>query len=489
MLTAWWTPPFSDTPILADTLPESRAMLRAQGCRGEVMSFSFCVRSTDEMDVEIGPRVSCFGIDVRHVVRWIQNRAIDYGVVDPGIVPELLLRDPSLVRMVDGKNVMASPLVDSETTRPLAAKANTTYQYWVTVRIPADALPRQWEISIRVSNRGAGKFLWLRQFLRVLPFDLAPSPMVRSIYYTGEYGKADKTPEVYAADMRSMADHGITSPLLWEDFNVPFLPTNPGPTTRLENAIAARRAAGLSVDPLFAAGTALAYFGVEEVTRRLRLIREFLDGHGIVDFGFLGFDEPTTPQLENEALIFECAKQMGFLTLSTLIGQTAVDAQGILWHRLSIALLNTSSHETLPAWHKLGAKAWRYGPTSPEAPEAWYRRYYGLEAYRLGFDGMCPFAAQARMGPSIWDDMDSPFKDACLFYPGANSPIETIQYEATRQANNDVRYAETLRQLGGVVPSEDGWDLDTVRSEIIRRILDRMYLTVNRIGNLESEEV
>ena len=129
--------------------------------------------------------------------------------------------------------------------------------------------------------------------------------------------------------------------------------------------------------------------------------------------------------------------------------------------------------------------------TGIENPD-FVRRTHGLYPYLIHSDGSMNYMVCG----SDWNDFigsGSNFRSFNWICPGTFQPVETIQYEAFREAIDDVRYATLLRQLAEkALHSEktehiykaraallwlaqldpETCDLNTVRMEMIRHILE-----------------
>ena len=99
---------------------------------------------------------------------------------------------------------------------------------------------------------------------------------------------------------------------------------------------------------------------------------------------------------------------------------------------------------------------------------------------------------------SPWNDFDGAgtYRDFMMTYPGVEGPIDTVQWEGYREANDDLRYMATLeealakaREEGrhtDIVAEVDAWfankherpingdNLDAVRERIVQYILRLM---------------
>ena len=86
-----------------------------------------------------------------------------------------------------------------------------------------------------------------------------------------------------------------------------------------------------------------------------------------------------------------------------------------------------------------------YPQVGNEEPET-YRRHYGLELWKAGFDGAMDYAYQHGFG-HVWNDFDNPrYRDHVFAYPTLNGVVDTIEWEGFREGVDDVRYVTTLLQ-------------------------------------------
>lgn len=471
-VTAWSVPAITDTPTLPTTQPGANLDLYVQGCRGQLAPVSFCLRTDRPYMLAVDVPPSCSACqpqaDLKYVRCWIQNRNYTGGK-DPGLVPELLLKDPALVTVAaDGlTNVVRAPCVDADHMLPTFLPANWTQQYWCLVRIPDDCKTGRYTVNINVV-RNAVECMVLPVTVDVLPFELGPSPLTYSVYYLGELGR-NKTVEQYAADMRSMVAHGITHPLCYENI-VEQIDLHD--LSLFERVLDIRKAAGIVNDPIYMikAGMTWSEAGIPQMLFRFRYLQSILAKHGITQLYSQGRDEPQPDVWNEQAVIWRAAQTLGVKTFVA----AETNSAGILaavGNALDLPFFNDAPEVDTKPWHDVGSKVWVYGAVCREKPESLYRRLYGLQAMRRGFDGCCPWAWLDTYGPSPSDDLDSSHKDVMFAFPGAVSPIDTIQYEGYREAQTDVRYAGMLKAMGGVVPSEVGQDLNAVRDTIIGRIL------------------
>ncbi len=159
--------------------------------------------------------------------------------------------------------------------------------------------------------------------------------------------------------------------------------------------------------------------------------------------------------------------------------------------RLNCAVLaGKPDPEEARKWHSVGSHAfcYAYPQVGNEEPET-YRRHFGVELWKAGFDGAMDYAYQHGFG-HVWNDFDDPtYRDHVFAYPTVDGVVDTIQWEGFREGVDDVRYLTTLAdqiQKAESVPAKQqiareakqwlagidvGADLDDVRAKIVEWIL------------------
>jgi hypothetical protein len=482
-ITAWSVPAFSDSPILPTTLPGRTLDLYAQACRGTTATASFCLRSTRTCAVEVRVEPSCPEcqpqVDLRYVKCWWQNRTTVYGKKDPGLVPELLMHNPALIDVrPDGTNVPAEPLVDAETLRPIVLQANVTQQYFVTITVAPGCRPGYYSLRLHVVRNGQ-PCMALPLAVEVLPFALAPSPLSYAVYhraavhFVGPIPPAMPIPR-YEAELRNMVAHGFTRTLCYEDIYSAF--DSDAGIAKFAEVLAIRKRCGIIDDPFYAVVSGLPWYTPETLDKlreKTTKMRSFFDQQGINDFYLYAKDDSTAATLAAQLPYWQVVHECYGKVMAACGPTLPAEALALVGGRLDLWLYNNHHEQADPTlWHVDGSKAWLYGPSSPEKPVEWYRRRYGEAARRRGWDGCCVYAYRDAAG-SPSDDLDSPWKDAMLVYPTTSGVLDTVHWEACREAVLDVRYAKTLVDAGGEVPDASG-DLDKWRAETIASTLVRV---------------
>ena len=138
--------------------------------------------------------------------------------------------------------------------------------------------------------------------------------------------------------------------------------------------------------------------------------------------------------------------------------------------------------------HSLGKRVWMYGDPQGglEKPET-YRKNYGLNLYKNGYDGAVIFAYQAAFGYNYgypWNDYSdtedaTPLRQHMMAYPTTDGYIGTIEMEGLRQGIDDVRYVDKLNSLAGsnttalatINAGLTTTDMQTIRNNLTTQIL------------------
>ncbi|MCX6985362.1 MAG: hypothetical protein NT118_11535, partial [Lentisphaerae bacterium] len=332
--------------------------------------------------------------------------------------------------------------------------------------------------------------------VRVLPFKLS-SPrtrynpdkeMVYSIYYWGtptlmtlpddSEGKTERNDKQFAAEMKDLAQHGITSPIfIWNNdvfFNSP---------DKVKKGIAMAREAGLCSKDI--------YFGwsgntdpkspekLAELTAEVKKAIAQFRTLGITGdvYMYCRDEQRSESELRRQLPAMKAIQSGGAKLLVSCFGG-AFDVFGgnldlCVWYGIP-------NRDEAAAWHSKQGLIWNYGApqAGTEDPEI-YRRNFGLLLWSMNYDGASDYCYA------------DPFKKDRFIhgwnfvYQTFNGIIRTIYWDGFREAIDDVRYASTLkavaegkesqeavaamRFLNGINPKKD--DPELLRLEIIQHIL------------------
>lgn len=416
----------------------------------------------------------------------------------PTLIPELLLHDDGLVRVDEGArrnylrvdykagsryidisrggskeavpsfNYVIEPVQDSATLRPLPLKAGKGQQFWLTVHPPANTPAGVYTGRIRLAtdSRSLGE---LRLVLRVLPFAL-PRPMTRydpdrefmvaMMNHCGlgtqiSLGRSQARAEArLLAELRNMVAHNVLHP-----FGPSFDREENEDWTKRQ--IELMQEAGMPCRPIFGGGMATDvgyYVTLTEQTkadldmardrfrvsfdRRMARADAWL-GHR--DIYFAGIDEAGAWGQAKQFPFFAMVREAGariFVTSGSLSRSGfAVDAND---HPAEI------DRHLAARWHAAGARLFSYAApfTGPENPETW-RRTKGMRLYQADYDGLAEYIWYE--GHNLWNEFvwAGRYKNFNIVYPTYDGVIDTVAWEALREALDDVRYATLLRQRAG----------------------------------------
>ena len=323
----------------------------------------------------------------------------------------------------------------------------------------------------------------------VHPFDLAQPRMIYSIYYRGilsSDGKPTvsseaKSDEQYRAEMADLKAHGVLYPTNYQGMNEPVL----------RRILEIRREVGLPGGPLYnlgrSTGASADPGALQSLQRDVQRWIAFCQPFGYQTVYFYGSDEATGEQLTAQRAAWKAVQEAGGKTVVACYEKTFEAMGGLL---NCAVLAGRPNPEEGRKWHSVGSHAfcYAYPQVGNEEPET-YRRHFGLELWKAGFDGAMDYAYQHGFG-HVWNDFDErTYRDHVFAYPTLNGVIDTIQWEGFREGVDDVRYLTTLLNLierakadpakAQLAKQAEAWvgtidpagDLDGVRAQIVERIL------------------
>lgn len=363
-----------------------------------------------------GGSIEAQNIDIRSVKCWYQAGTAWQGVRgDPStrfLVPELLLKDDSLVRVdyekqvnyvnvhelngdqyvdmsqVDPKKQPGMknsefPVYDSPVLLPLNVPANTYKQIWITIHVPEEAKPGRYGGRIEVSADGK-PLEGVELSLRVLPFRLAEPKtyydsgraFTLSIYYKGilvwdregELRGWHKNETQFRADLKNMMEHGVTSPMILQlevDDDL----------RHFEQVLRIREEVGMINDPLFLLGKERNLgFGnttdpgeIKQAQKRLEQILAVAKKHGIEQVFVYGLDEAKGERMAKQKAIWNAFHEVGARIFVAGYMRPDSDSFKLVGDTLDI-LINAGvpRREFAAKWHSTGKKIWCYDTLRPE---------------------------------------------------------------------------------------------------------------------------
>ena len=562
-------PPISGVMILPNSVPgKIFDEVRIIASPGEYEPGSFVIvpfsdisslniESTDLKGKE--GNISSANIDIKSVKCWYQTGTAWDGSGIRGrykklLVPELLLNDDSLVKVDYQKkdnylkvvHLRGTPsekeeyilisdipkqkvswyrsieqisVKDSSTFLPVDIPAMANKQFWITVKVPEDAMPGRYTGKINLSTHD--KLLGaITLKLRVLPFKLA-SPKVYydlnhdficSLYYRG-YLHPDylhgtisshfKNEEQMRAELKNMFAHGINNPVPYYD----VIDKKPqkweekvwGPGTNMTlfaRDLAIRKEVGMTASILLSGvrtSNPQDEASLNALKKKVRKVIKIARSYGFTDIYFYGIDEALGKELKSQRLAWKAVHEAGGKVWVSGTHRNNFDMMKDLQD-----LLNSNgdgygslSQAAADKWHSVGGKITSYSSpqVGAESPEI-FRRNYGLYLWKQHYDGMVNYGYQTSFG-SVWNDFDHYYRDHNFTYPTINGVIDTIAFEGNREAIDDIKYGTTLKLLiekgreskdkkirdlslmanNYLEQLDTGRDLDAIRLEIIGYIL------------------
>lgn len=458
-------------------VPAEEGGVELSACRGEYESGSFVVLPLRDLTgLEVAPTDLAAGaatipadaVDVKLVKCWYQAGRGITDLRNRQLAPELLLNDADLVRVdeeaqqnylrstaEDGtqtwllcsgptsENLEGVRPIDAPTLQPIDLPALRLQQYWVTVRVPADAAAGEYSGALRLSTADGGA-VELPLMLTVHDFDLAPAPLTYSVYYRARLNAANepgidsesRSEEQYLAEMRDLAAHGCLYPTTYQKYDETLLP----------RALELRAEAGLPTDQLFTLGISTGAPQTEAEIEALREgVRKWLamaERFGYQKTFIYGIDEARGERLVAQRAAWQAVREEGAGTFVACYYGT-FEAMGDL---LDVAVLaGRPDPEEAAKYHGVGSRAFTYAypQVGPEEPET-FRRNFGLVLWQADFDGAMDYAYQHGFG-HVWNDFDSDhYRDHNFTYPTVNGVVDTVQWAGYREAADDTRYIATL---------------------------------------------
>lgn len=503
--------------------------------------------SASVLTSESGKIIPASAVDIRLVKVWVQAGCAWYSYFSDAsgreLVPELLLKDDELVRVdpetmenylrIRGKNggteyywisnpleinvpfnPMKEGVADADTLQSFWLEPGKYQQFWVNFEVPADTDAGLYTGAITLSSGKITRNIPVK--LRVLPFAL-PAPKtnydLNKTFFAGSYnatdlgkyfkesGDLEQSKRRVANEYASFRKHNLLNPLLyaWQtgiDQNI------------IRTQFEIYRDAGLGTEVLINAVRGIPiYTYLRSTDRKLPLSlqklpvnweNEVQTGKALVRAVFsgnpeifcVGWSEPGMGLLRAERLPWKYLHENGLETY------TSANSKHLLhgtYNEDFGGYGGIADRHDARIWHEAGARVTAYANphTGPENPD-FVRRTHGLLMYLKDQDGSVNYEVNG----SEWNEFlgaSYHFRSFNWIYPGAEKPIETIQFEGFREAIDDVRYATLLKQtaaeamkspvidtvyagknamlwLAQIDPFE--CDLTAVRLEMIRRILE-----------------
>ncbi len=510
-------PAISSVKRLPNTFPEDGepgGTLRIVAARNEFEPVSFVICSPRDVDhAELkasnltgkAGTIPAANVDLKIVKCWYQGGTAWHSyfadVTGREMVPELLLNDENLIRVdtttkdnylrvdyPEGPDYMwisnrlavnipfnaeTTPVTDAKTIQPFKLTAGEFKQFWVTVKVPADAAGGIYRGNITLSLMDVS----IPLSVRVLPFEL-PGPMTNydetREFYTIVYNspsyldifrdngadKAHADKKMFAI-YENMRDHNIRNPIfpgvLREESSSRY-------QLKFQNTFIRQleilRDSGCSTDPIFGAVPGFpssewmnSVKDVPLAKQKLpKSLTEIIDNSseivtkmfGHTNVYCFGWDEPPRWRVHTERLPWKYIHDKGLKVFST---GTDSHLKYAGYNEDFINCPGEASRERAGKWHAMGCRITNYAAphTGPENPD-FMRRVHGLQLFHANYDGIGNYAIKCRN----WNDFLGEkynFRRFNMTYPTKDGVIDTIAWEGVREAVDDVRYATKLKNL------------------------------------------
>jgi hypothetical protein len=526
-VTIYVVPTMTNDKILPTTSISSEFMsssISIVGCAGEYEPASFVVKANEDiqsLQVEatdlagVTSSIPSSNIDIRVVKCWWQAGTIIKDTTHKLLTPELLLHDDSLVKVENGNNYLRMttgeyrlisdttlatknfdtvanfPVADDAATlQPVSIPSGENKQFWVTVKVPDNAVSGTYTGVIQV-----GTIAEIDLEVEVLPIELLAPDLATSLTYQSSVAPSWEAPTIgpyqksetqYRAELKNLLAHGVTNP---SEIGGYYL-------DRLNTSLSIRRELGMTGQPLYAlcgyvgTGTSSDPAVLEALKTKVRALVATAKSYGATDVYVYGADEADIAGLLAQRPGWIAVHEAGAKVWTASYPITGVyDAVGDLLDLVRFGQAPSAAEAA--KWHSVGHQIFSYSnpQAGQEEPET-YRRQYGLLLWQADYDGGMTLGYQRGFG-SVWNDFDNAsYRDHMMVYPTSNGVIDTIQWEGFREGVDDLRYVNTFRKaiekakadgidtnavetwLAGLKNADlKAMDLDTVRSEMIASIL------------------
>jgi hypothetical protein len=505
--------------ILSDYLSNQ---ISVTGCPGEYVPVTFIIKAETAINsllisasnlVGNSGTITACNLDIRVVKSWFQAgyrdiRSNNIRGVTPVLVPELLLHDDSLIKVIEGENyvkftndsyrwisqkvadtsniptVSSFPVKDdSSNIQPVTIPAGTNKQFWITIHVPSNSIAGTYQGIITLGETSSIKIS-----LVVLPFSLAPSNMTQSIYYYGLLSNGwnggvgsigyIKNHMQLKAELDDMKSHGITNPAIFQQWRSPDLGT----------FMQYFRASGFTDNSIYYVG--LGPQGMQNPST-VGSVLSYMNYYGINSVYFYGKDEAIGSTLINQRDSWTAIRNAGGKIFVSGYAASQFppgnfeemgDIQDLqiqcdYYNNLTIAQRQTEAAK----WHSRGHKIFSYdNPQMGLELPLTYRRNFGLMLWQVNYDGAMNYIYQSDYG-NVWNDWDDPgnnYKDHNMTYPTSNGVLDTLQWEGYAAGITDLRYMATLQ---AAITAAKANGKDTASAE--------NWLTILKNSNLETQDM
>ncbi len=430
-------------------------------------------------------------------------------------------------------NFFKEPIHDATTLQPLDLEAGSLRQYWITVHVPGSApagsyrgrieflseggaigsMPLSLDVHPYTLPKAATRYnidkrfysTWMNNTL-ALSIKLNTNPFSKEVMGMTSLSNACRR---LLAEYKNMAAHNMLNPWTVAYYDE----ANPDLT---EMQLDLMREAGLETRPLFGdlhgfepkwcgeipreAGRNSAAYpnGIEienmpevwaecmasfsnKVKRTFDQVERKLGHREVVCYGI---DEAGPDTVRREMPFFATIRHEG--------GKPMISMCHSKWVSFAVCADDTPAsigRFNAQLWHEGGAETYTYAApfSGPSNPVLW-RRNKGIRLYMANYDGCNEYVLFDGTDP--WNEFcyNSRYCVFSIVFQGADGIIDTVEWEALREAHDDIRYLTLLRRLareairGGKRPSvrlgrlayawaeaidQESVDLDQMRADAV----------------------
>jgi hypothetical protein len=466
------------TPAVSKGLPASiwttpansqvNSIIEVTACRGEyepcivgILSLNshnnITIDLSDLIDKN-GDVIESVNIDIKVVEYWYQAGQTNETKGPRQLIPELLVHDDSFVDvdLINQKNILnfADQMPDPQNLQPFNINALENKQLWVTFYVPQNTPSGIYSGNISIT---ADKELKVPVMLKVPAFDLKSNPKIASMYFSNHKWSRDMSQRKYIRMLVDMREHGLVNPTV-------VLMTKPDGSYDIDAArteLALRKRLGMNKGPLLSRG----WYNVasylrdnapiderkEKIKKTLDTVNAIADEFGYSDAYIYAIDEAAGEELAMQVPVFEYVDKIDGKVWSAVLSDFGTVP-------VAVENMHMPNYSGIPPLHltqkvhQAGNKMIRYGYPQGGAEYPWLWRYhFGLILWENEIDGGCTWTYRSG-NDNPWNDFDCTgrrcsYRDFMMTYPGVHEPVSTIQWEAYREACDDLRYMYTLEEL------------------------------------------
>jgi hypothetical protein len=439
------------SPVNSTSVPDREELttsLRLFAAPGEYEPVTFSIRSGEALkDVRIStagpliapgpdmPAIPLQALDIRTVTymkRWIDSRYFE-------------------------KRAYLLEKKESVDIEPLH-----TQRFWVTVKVPADALPGTYETQLIVTS-GGNELEKLTLTLEVWPIELNNLPEINYFMYfrPERLPLWARTKEYWTHCLKDMKEHGITGYTAYV-YPSPKAEDDPLATKTREGwltfneTISALQEAGFGRDnPCYFFWIAAPVYAASPDPVKIQIAEKAVEAVSEAGFKMIfgSVDEPETEERIKTAkkLIARMREHFPDVPITTAMGNHAREAVGDL-HDIWIFSAAALNDEVIQEAEAKGKSLWSYECALAPNDALTARHYFGYFLWKAGIKGasfwtyadssvMKRYGGELRMEEE-WNPEWTNWFD--YVWPARDGVVPSVAWEAAREGKDDYRYLRTL---------------------------------------------